>query len=221
MTTPDAVDGQRLLAAATTGDEAEARALLAGGADVRVTGNHGYTPLHLASARGHPAIVEALLTAGAGVNAKSDSGWTPLHWASDKGHVAVVEALLAGGADVDAKSNGGGTPLHEASARCWDHAVVVELLLAGGCASRNGHVAVVEPLLAWGADIYAKDRAGKTPRDIAARFGRAAVVEVLLAEHKKNVTTLLELGLWKAKMDESDGARPEIRKQCRDKWPFL
>ena len=36
--------------------------------------------------------------------------------------------------------------------------------------------------------------------------------------HLKEVTTLLELGLWKAKMDDGiDGVNPRSREQCRAK----
>jgi hypothetical protein len=34
-------------------------------------------------------------------------------------------------------------------------------------------------------------------------------------QHKKNLTTLLELGLWKAKMEESASGNPETREECR------
>ena len=33
--------------------------------------------------------------------------------------------------------------------------------------------------------------------------------------HKEKATTLLELGLWKAKMEESDNVNPEAREGCR------
>merc|ERR1712160_191760 len=33
--------------------------------------------------------------------------------------------------------------------------------------------------------------------------------------HKKEVTTILELGLWKAQIDQLDGLNLETREQCR------
>ena len=35
--------------------------------------------------------------------------------------------------------------------------------------------------------------------------------------HKKGITTILELGLWKAKMDRMDNTNPAVRKECHVK----
>lgn len=37
------------------------------------------------------------------------------------------------------------------------------------------------------------------------------------AQHRKEVATILELGLWKAKMEETDCVDPRIREECRVK----
>jgi ankyrin repeat protein len=45
---------------------------------VNAKSDDGWTPLHLAAARGHKEIVEQLIAKGADVNAKTDDGKTTL-----------------------------------------------------------------------------------------------------------------------------------------------
>ena len=142
-----------------------AATLIAAGAKVNVTDDHGNSPLYWAI-RGaiehdHVPIVSALLAAGAEVNAKDDNGWTPLHnaihWGEGGSNIiggtvhwtsvtSVVSVLIAAGADVNARKmqyQRGETPLHGAIARL--HAPVVSMLLAAG------------------AEVNAKDSKGDTP----------------------------------------------------------
>ena len=79
--------------------------------------------------------------------------------AAKEGDAALVRELLAEGVPADAES-GGYVALHHAAA--------------------NGSVAVLEVLLAAGADVEAVDRVGNTPLSRAAIFGRADAVSVLL-----------------------------------------
>jgi len=76
--------------------------------------NDGYTPLHMAAAKGHLEIAQFLLASGAEVNARTDRGTTPLHVAVLDGYKNIAELLLANGAEVNAKTDDGMTPLRAA-----------------------------------------------------------------------------------------------------------
>ena len=47
-------------------------------------------------------------------------------------------------------------------------------------AARFGHIGVVSALLAHGADITAKNKAGQTPAMVAEAYGKASVAAMLI-----------------------------------------
>ena len=96
---------------------------------------------------------------GALADPPDDSPAGRLVAAAKEGDAALVRELLAEGVPADAESGGYGA-LHHAAA--------------------NGSVAVLEVLLAAGANVEAVDRVGSTPLSRAAIFGRADAVAVLL-----------------------------------------
>jgi len=65
----------------------------------------------------------------------------------------LVDLLLTRGAEPSPADSGGSTPLHTAAG--------------------HGNVAIIERLLAAGADRAALNRDGKTPADIARQYGKA------------------------------------------------
>ncbi|WP_390556036.1 ankyrin repeat domain-containing protein [Singulisphaera acidiphila] len=75
--------------------------LIDGGADIHRTGINGWTPLHMAAARGHVEKVRLLLEAGSHVNQRTeiDGSETPLMEAAAMGHPEVVQMLLEYGAN--------------------------------------------------------------------------------------------------------------------------
>jgi len=75
------------------------------GADVTLTDEEGYTPLHYAQL---PESVKILVDKGADVNARAKNGNTPLHMVPV---VDTAQILISHGADVNAKNNDGETPL--------------------------------------------------------------------------------------------------------------
>ena len=121
----------------------------------------GFTPLHLAAFFGHRETVLLLLERGADVAACSKNRMEvmPLHSAVAGRRRSVAEALLERGAPVDARSHGGFTPLLEAA--------------------ENGDVALVELLLAAGADPSIARDDGKKPQDVAVERGHEEVVDLL------------------------------------------
>ncbi len=101
----DVDDGYTCLLAAIESD-AEASveivaALMAAGADIYQTGTSGWTPLHMAAARGHAAKAQLLIDAGAHVNQRTeiDAEMTPLMEAASSGQPGTVQLLLDHGAD--------------------------------------------------------------------------------------------------------------------------
>jgi len=91
-------------------DEAKARSLIEGGADVSRRTPTGTTPLDRAVDAGLKDIAELLIAKGADVNAKNNQNWTPLHSAV-YGHMEIVELLITEGANVNARDAAGRTPL--------------------------------------------------------------------------------------------------------------
>ena len=130
--TPSAQDllNSKLFDAASAGDLAKVKALIAARADVNAKNNVGDTALMMASGFGHLEVVQALLAAKADMNAKRNDGDTALMFASGNGRLEVVRALLAAGADVNAKSRHGNTALGGASGN--DRPEIVKLLKDAG-----------------------------------------------------------------------------------------
>jgi ankyrin repeat protein len=74
------------------------RALIAAGAEVNVTQEAGWTPLHSASLNGRLPLVRVLLEAGASTEVRAANGQTPLTLAASKNHKDVVALLRQHGA---------------------------------------------------------------------------------------------------------------------------
>jgi ankyrin repeat protein len=136
-----------LVACVTSGNIDAVRLKLAAGEDVNARDATGATLLMLAAFSGDLPMVKLLMACGAAVNAKDEQGWTPLtravHNAElNRGFADVVQALIDDGADIEAAIGFGVRPL----------------MLAAG----YGETAVVEVLLAAGADVLARNEGGFT-----------------------------------------------------------
>jgi len=179
-----------LMDAATKGDLARVRDLLAKGADVNAMGRSGLTALMAAA---NAAVAEALIAKGADVNVKGPTGLTALTHAISWNRIDVAQVLLARGADPNAKGISGSQVLRDAAVR--GQATVVRALLEKGAdpnakddlgmtallhAVALSHSAVVEALLDKGADPNAKDRYGQPALLLAAERGDEAGVRALL-----------------------------------------
>ncbi len=133
-----------------------------------------------AAMQGNRDAVKALLKDGADVNTAAGDGMTALHWAVQKGDLELARMLLYAGANVKATTRiGGYSPL----------------ILA----SRNGNAAMIEALLAGGADPGSATASGTSALMFAAQAGNAAAVQALLThgadvnarEKVKNETALM------------------------------
>ena len=74
-------------------DAAIVRSFVAHGADVNAAAASGYTPLHVAAARGNEELVRLLVASGARTGATMDDGKTPADLARDRGHPEVAGLL--------------------------------------------------------------------------------------------------------------------------------
>ena len=159
--------------AARRGDWAAVRALVEAGADVSARQGDDSTALHWASYRDNREIAALLVRAGAEVDVTNDLGVTPLWAACENGSSAMVTLLLEAEADPNGALPFGETPLMTA-ARAGAADAVRQLLSAGAdvdaateagaygaqtalmWAVAQAHPAVVEVLLAHGADVHAR-----------------------------------------------------------------
>jgi ankyrin repeat protein len=144
-----AVFMSHLAQAASRGDGSEVSRLLELGADVNETTLRG-TALHEACRRGFLEIARRLLDARADAEARDITGDTPLHCGVGHGHVAVAALLVARRADVRAREVAGATPL-----QCATTSVFVR--------DDDRRRALIELLLAAGADPDARDLVGVSP----------------------------------------------------------
>uniref|UniRef100_U3IN84 Ankyrin repeat and SOCS box containing 13 n=1 Tax=Anas platyrhynchos platyrhynchos TaxID=8840 RepID=U3IN84_ANAPP len=150
--------------------------LLAAGAQVDARNIDGSTPLCDACASGSIECVKVLLSHGAKVNPPLFTA-SPLHEACMNGNSECVQLLIDVGANLEAHDCHFGTPLHVACAR--EHLDCVKLLLKAGAnvnaaklhetalhhAAKVKNVDLVEMLIEFGGNIYARDNRGKKPSD--------------------------------------------------------
>lgn len=186
--------GAALLGAASRGDTAGVKRLLAQGADPNARNFLKMTPLMISGLLGNLEMARSLLAAGAELDATSLSG-TALTCAAQSGNDPVFRHLLQRGADVNAARPDGITVLMF-SARADRPAVVRELLARkapidardnnGGTAllyaARAGSFAGARVLLQHGAAVESADQQGWTPLIHAAVNGRTDLVALLLAK---------------------------------------
>lgn len=98
-------DGYTCLMTATESEDPASLQILArlinAGADVHCIGIHGWTPLHMAAARGFVEKARLMIEAGADVNRRIqiDGEETPLMEAASQGRAGTVRLLLERGAD--------------------------------------------------------------------------------------------------------------------------
>ena len=134
---------------ARTGDaEGVAAAVAADPECVTAVDSLQRTALHLAAWAGHAGVVRLLLEAKANVHAGACDNMLAIHFAAQNGHEAVCKELLKGGGKVNAAdAKRANTALHTA-------------------VSKN-HVATCTYLLKKNGNVKARNKAGKTPVELA------------------------------------------------------
>uniref|UniRef100_A0A8C8R6L0 Ankyrin repeat and SOCS box containing 13 n=1 Tax=Pelusios castaneus TaxID=367368 RepID=A0A8C8R6L0_9SAUR len=175
--------------------------LLAAGAQVDARNIDGSTPLCDACASGSIECVKVLLSHGAKVNPPLYTA-SPLHEACMNGSSECVQLLIDVGANLEAHDCHFGTPLHVACAR--EHLDCVKSLLNAGAnvnaaklhetalhhAAKVKNVDLVEMLVAFGGNIYARDNQGRKPSDYTCRSSPTAKC---LESYEKTPLSLAQL----------------------------
>jgi uncharacterized protein len=158
--------GTALMYSATAGDVDAVQLLLAHGADVNARASNGWTALTLASARGFDQVAVVLLAHGADPNVPDIYEWTPLMRAVQQQRPAVVHVLLdSKRLALDAQNENGRTALHIAAAAGFED--------------------IASMLVARGADVHVRDRAGNTPAALALAEGHVAIAKLIDGAVKK------------------------------------
>ncbi|XP_061618435.1 ankyrin repeat and SOCS box protein 13-like isoform X2 [Phyllopteryx taeniolatus] len=162
--------------AASLGQASHLQHLIQCGASVNIVAVDSITPLHEACLRGQAQCARLLLDAGAQV--------TTSH--GEAGNSDCVKLLIAEGACLEAYDLYYGTPLHVACAN--QHTRCVKELLNAGAkvnaarlhqtalhhAAKSAQVELIDTLVDFGANIYARDKHNKKPVDYATPDSPAA-----------------------------------------------
>ena len=231
--------GQTPLHLAAGNENAEVAALLLeAGGDVNAREWMGRTPLHVAAAGNeNPAVIELLIEAGADLQAVGNhaeeyrriysplDGATPLHEAAaSNSNPAVVTALVRAGAEIDTGRppdvapvpiEHAGTILTEMAIRnIADPGQSSPLHLA---ALRNPNPAIIEALVALGADIELPGRDGSTALHMAARSNPSAFLALLALGADDTAVNDEGLTPWDyAKDNKALHGLPEVRRLRRE-----
>ncbi|XP_024521068.1 potassium channel KOR2-like [Selaginella moellendorffii] len=190
----------RMNNAAFQGDLYYLRSLIRTGADPVKSDYIGKTPLHLAASKGYDDIVSLLLREGADVNALDNIGNSPLLEAIKGGHDYTASILVERGARLNLTYPGNMLIRAvvknnlELLKRLINHGVDPN---AADYYSRTAlHVAAAEGLNSFvkflinaGANIFYKDRWGRTPYDEAKRCGSVLVISAFEAAAEQQTKT--------------------------------
>ncbi len=153
--------GPPLTAACLSMDDERIDMLLKAGAKPHV-GIYGAAPTTIALIVGNEPVTARLARGNPRLNALDDGGYGLLFDAINMDSPAMLNLLLKSGCDANVTFKGDGmTPLHWAAV------------------NNVGHGELVKRLLVAGARKDAKNKAGKTPLDLARERGNAAAVKAL------------------------------------------
>ncbi len=168
----------------------------------------GYAPLHLSVIGGHPLTVKAILEAEdwrgvsdrkAAVSQNISKSGEVLALATKANFVVIVRLLVEAGVDLDYQDDQGETALHVAAR--FGHTECASALLDGSgsqranteigenafgwtplfIASVDGHLGIVELLIAAEADLDKMDTSGWTAKEHAALRGHMNIARLLAA----------------------------------------
>jgi N-acyl-D-amino-acid deacylase len=141
------------------------RALADAGANVnakmKIIGRFAATPLLYTVAASSPAMVEYLISKGADPNEVDGDGISILSWAAIINRPETVKLLVTRGADINHVDRFGMTPLLYATSIYF------------------GETAVLDRLIAAGADLKATNKQGQTAADLARAYNHTAMASRL------------------------------------------
>ncbi len=126
----------------------------------------GITAMHLAADCDFPELIPELVRMGCSPNVLDEEGYPPIYFSCSEGLVSVVDELLKCGADID------GLRKVESSGNIEQTTPLV-------CAVRNGHLELVQLLIAKGASLNVKD-----PIPLLERAKSFPEIEEELLRHK-------------------------------------
>jgi ankyrin repeat protein len=179
---------------------------LAGGADPNAKID-GKTAIQRISGHGDfPSLFKALIAAGGDPRAKTKTGDTPPHLAARHGYAKSLAVFLDSGVPLDFRDGNGNTLLHRAAGDGY-----------------NGSDQTVALLLKRGADPLAKNAAGKTVIDVAARDHKDRMLKLiskpLSAKAKALLAAVAKNDAKKVAKALADGADPcEVDSTSGKQW---
>ena len=141
--------------------------LLEKGSNIEAKDCSGATAMHSAVSTGSKHIVHFLLQNKANIEAETKFGLRPLDWAISGSNLEVIHLLLDNDADVLARTGQ------------WRKTPLELAILVRKCGIVK-QTAVIQLLLAQGADVKCKNNEGETPLISVARHGFVAEVKLLL-----------------------------------------
>jgi ankyrin repeat protein len=185
--------------AATRGDAAALKRLIADGAPLDPADREGRTPLLLAVAGNHTDAARVLIDGGANINAQAANQDTPWLLAGALGRADILKAMIPKGPDFSIRNRYGGSALIPACERAHVEAVKVlltsginvdhvnnlgwtcllEIVVLGDGGPR--HVEVTRLVLNAGANPNIADKDGVSPLTHAKRKGQQAVARLIEA----------------------------------------
>ncbi|MDX2146061.1 MAG: ankyrin repeat domain-containing protein [Planctomycetota bacterium] len=211
-----------LMAAALAGKSVAVDELLKAGANVEARDAIGRSPLMYAALSGDAPTVRRLLEANARVDARDPDNWTPPLLAAYRGNVDALRLLIEFGANVNNKNKWGQTALM-AAARSGDQATAEVVLAAKPdvndqdetgdtalslAAQTDTGYALIERLLAAGANVNIANEDGVTPLMRAADRGDKRLLVLLLergAKARVKDDTGRDAAAWAKARDDEPG----------------
>lgn len=115
-------------------------------------------------------MMGALLDLGALPSSVDDCGSTAPHIAAFEGHADLVRLLIAPGANASVEDAWGQTPMHNAAQT------------RHGLTSLENSIAIVDSLIASGADINARDENMASPLHLSVEHSSQEMVEALISK---------------------------------------